>query len=276
MRALRGLHIIRGGAVGADGSPAARLDPAADGDPPTDGRLGTLDIEFSRFDTWYRIDSWWEGTFMERTARGAFRRTIANNRNQVKVLFNHGFEFNEGEKMLGPIEILEERDTSPFMSVALLDAPFARNLAPGLRAGLYGSSFMFEVVRESWNREPEPSESNPEGLPERTIEEVRLFEAGPVTWPANPEATSVLRCGTDWYAAQLAERDEQQHDELVRSFTAFRALHGLRTPDEGPAAPPQQPDPVDPAPGAPPARHSSGMSRARRERELVLMRGVGR
>lgn len=268
MRAMRGLWVIRGGAVRADGSPVARLAARADQAPADDGRLGTLEVDFSRFDTWYEIDSFWEGRFLERTRKGSFKRTIDQRGSQVKILFNHGFDFHIGDKVLGVPEMLEERDDSPHLEAGLLDTSYNRDLAPGLRAGAYGSSFMFEVLAEEWNREPARSSYNPEGLPERTITEVRLFEAGPVTWPANPEATAGLRSGVDWYAEQVQKRDRQRYDELLRSFTAFKALHGL---DASTAVTPDSSAPETPAPGSTPARHVDGVSAAQRMRRLQLL-----
>lgn len=268
MRVMRGLHVIRGG-VGVPAL-AARADDEGQGDGqmPADGRLGTLTVSFSRFDTWYEIDSWWEGRFLERTARGAFRKTIAERGSQVKVLFNHGFDFSVGDKVLGVPEVLEERPESPHLEAGLLDTSYNRDLAPGLRAGAYGSSFMFEVLGELWDREPDKSDHNPDGLPERTITEVRLYEAGPVTWPANPEATAGLRSGMDWYADQVQARDDTRYDDLVRSFTAFRALHGLDTPRRGAAAP-CPPAPDTPAPDQ--GRHVDGVTAAARTRRLALI-----
>ncbi|MFW6091627.1 MAG: HK97 family phage prohead protease, partial [Actinomycetota bacterium] len=240
------------------------------GDAPEDGRLATLEVDFSRFGTWYEIDSFWEGRFLEQIERGAFRKTIAERGDQVKILFNHGFDMYVNDKVLGVPEVLEERKDSPHMEAGLLDTSYNRDLLPGLRAGAYGSSFMFEVLGESWEFEPEASDHNPEGIPERTVNEVRLYEAGPVTWPANPEATAGVRSGVDWYAAQLAERDQDRYDELLRSFTAFRALHGLDTPTG--AVIPDRPGPESPASDAGSDRHVDGAAAARaRARRLQLI-----
>jgi hypothetical protein len=40
---------------------------------------------------------------------------------------------------------------------------------------------------------------NDHGLPERTLQEVRLFELGPCTFPAYADATAGVRSLTDWY-----------------------------------------------------------------------------
>jgi hypothetical protein len=272
MRAMRGLYVIRGGA----GTPTLAARPArangdGDGTDPGDGRLGTLVVDFSRFGTWYEIDSFFEGRFLEQVRRGAFKKTIKENGSNVKVLFNHGFDMFLDNKSLSIPEVLEERE-----EFAHLEGPLFRGtpelIVEGLRAGAYGSSFMFEVLGERWDREPEKSDDNPDGLPERTITEVRLFEAGPVTWPANPEATAGLRCGTDWYADQLQRRDAERYDDLVRTFTAFRALHGLGTPNGGAASQPAS-KPDTPASDLRSDRHVDGPAALRRQR-LAQLRGA--
>ncbi|THJ75815.1 HK97 family phage prohead protease [Candidatus Frankia alpina] len=273
--AIRGLHLIRGGAGPAA---APRLAARAAADEGTDGAaaaetaMPTMTVEFSRFDSWYEIDSWFEGRYLERTVPGAFRKTIGERGDQVKIMFNHGRDFQIGQKLLGVAEVLEERETSPYAEVPLFDTSYNRDLVPGLEAGAYGSSFMFEVLGEHWVYEPEASDYNPEGLPERSVLEVRLYEFGPVTWPANPDATSGLRSGVDWVMGELAETERTRHEQLSRSFAAFRALHGLRTSAPAEAATPTTtPDPQMPAP-ARAGRHVDGKSlAAARGRRLTLM-----
>lgn len=241
---------------------------AAEGDG-----LGVMEVRFSVFDSWYEINSWWEGRFLERTQRGAFSKTIAESGMRTKVLFNHGHDFHIGEKLLGQVESLSEENDSPVGIVPLFDTSYNRDLLPGLRAGAYGSSFMFRVIKEEWNDEPGRSDHNPEGLPERTITEVRLFEFGPVTWPANPDATAGMRClsGTDQYYEQLRQRDPGRV-ELLRS-----RVTSLRTSAPPPAAPSTGPDPeAAPAPtDEPAARHSGGLTpRERRERLHPTLKGA--
>jgi len=265
---MRGLHVIRGGAPGATLTDRpVRAD--GDGTEPADGRIGTLVVDFSRFGTWYEIDSCWEGRFLERVQRGAFRKTMAERGSQVRVMFNHGFDMFLDQKLLSVPEVIEERPES-----AHLEGPLFRGtpelIVEGLRAGAYGSSFMFEVLGETWNREPEKSAANPEALPERTITEVRLLEAGPVTWPANPDATAGLRSGVDWLAEQVAKRDQDRYDEMQRSFAAFRALHGLDTPRRG-AVTQDEPNPGTPASDDTSDRHVEGVSAAARKRRLQLI-----
>lgn len=157
-----------------------------------DGR--TLYGHFAVFDQWTHIRSTWEGEFMERIAPGAFKKTIQENRNGLRVLFQHGQDPQIGSKPIASLRDIGEDATGAYYEAELLDgASYVRDLMPGLRAGVYGASFQFNVLREDWNDEPGVSDHNPTGLPERTLSEVRLHEMGPVTWGAYPEATSGVR-----------------------------------------------------------------------------------
>lgn len=150
---------------------------------------------FARFDEWTEINSVFEGRFMERIAPGAFSKTIAEGREKMRVLFQHGRDFL-GEQVLGKIERLEEDDFGARYEVALYDGipPLLLN---GLRGGDYGASFRFKVMQEDFVRRPERSEFNPEGIPERTITEAQVREFGPVTFPAYEGATAGIRSVTD-------------------------------------------------------------------------------
>lgn len=221
METLRDLDIVR--AVMVRGA-VLRSSDAAEA-----GGLGTLVSRFSPFDTWYEIDSMWEGNFLERTALGAFAKTMAEQRDNVKCLFNHGYDMQIDQKILGTIDDLREDSDSAVGEVGLFDTSYNRDLLPGLQAGAYGSSFRFRVIRDEWNDEPGKSAANPDGIPERTIREVRLFEFGPVTFPANPAATAGVRCMTDDYYERVRSRDPQRVDALLVRARA------IRTPDAGAA-----------------------------------------
>lgn len=179
--------------------------------------IGTLEVRFSQFNTWYEINSFWEGRYLERTVKGAFAKTIKESARNVKALYDHGFDPQIGNKVLGDITSLSEEEDSPLGVVELFDTSYNRDLLPGLRAGVYGSSFRFRVVKDEWNQEPGKSKTNPEGLPERSITEVRLFEFGPVTFPANPASTAGMRSGTDDYYERLRATSPQVQELLART-----------------------------------------------------------
>lgn len=210
-----------------------------------DGAMPVMRGRFSTFDDWYEVDSYIEGHFLESVAPSAFQRTVTEQRSQMKVLYDHGQDPYIGNKVLGPIEELGE---DARYVVPLRDTSYNRDLAPGLKGGDYGSSFRFEVLADEWEHEPKPSKRNPAGIPERTITEARVFEFGPVTFPANPKATVSARSTTDDYYRRA--RDPEGYEALLRSAQSAR----------GASAPPTSPAPV-PAPATPaPARKETPVS----------------
>jgi HK97 family phage prohead protease len=168
---------------------------------------------FAVFDQWTRIASAFEGEFLEKIAPGAFKKTFRENRDGIRVLFQHGRDPIVGDKVLGPVAELREDETGAFYEVPLLDTSYNRDLLPALRSGLYGASFKFRVTKERIVAEPERSEENPDGLPEREIKEMRVFEFGPVTWPAYPSATATVRSLSDRYHG--LELDSAELDDFA-------------------------------------------------------------
>lgn len=224
MEPLRDFDVVR--AQPAATATVLREDPGA--------AMPRMIVRFSRFGEWYEVNSMWEGHFLERVKSGSFKRTIRNNGDQVRVLFNHGHDFSIGDKVLGPSENLREETDSPVGEVPLFDTSYNRDLLPGIRAGVYGSSFRMRVLQDEM-AEPGSSKwedtGNPEwsGLPQRTITEIRLFEYGPVTWPANPGATAGIdgegpRSTTDAYYAELRARQPEFVDALRSRVAAARGV----------------------------------------------------
>jgi hypothetical protein len=200
-----------------------------DGDSPD--VMPILEVRFSPFNAWYEVASFWEGNFMERTVKGAFARTMDNARSApvmpVKMLYDHGHDPSIGNKPLAAVEDLREAKDSAVASGRLFDAAYVRELLPGLEAGVYGSSFRFRVIQDSWNDEPDVSDHNPKGIPERTITEIRLFEQGPVTFPASPTASAGLRSVsmTDAYYESLRNRSPAYVDALSERARGIQGLN---------------------------------------------------
>lgn len=159
---------------------------------------------------------------MERIAPGAFAQSILSHRDQIKVLFQHGQDPQVGDKPLGPLTALREEAEGLVYEVPLLDTSYNRDLKPGLEAGLYGSSFRFSVAAEDFDQRPGRSEHNPDGLPERTVKDLRLFELGPVTFPAYLGATAGVRSMTDAFLAPANDATGELR-RLVDGLDAFLA-----------------------------------------------------
>ena len=253
MDTLRDLDVVR--AVPAQRHP---MELRAAGD---EAAMPVLVVRFSPYNVWYEIDSFWEGRFLERTVRGAFAKTMAESRGSIKMLFDHGYDPTIGNKVLAPIDDLREDADTAVAEGRLFDTSYNRDLLPGLEAGVYGSSFRFRVIQDQWNDEPGASDHNPQGLPERTITECRLFEQGPVTFPASPTASAGVRSQTDAYYERLRSSNPQRYDDLLARARA------IRTPDQAAAQSTVEPGAAnstdEPAPG-----HSRGYTPAQRRAVL--------
>lgn len=179
-----------------------------------DGSNGSMMFgHFSAFNEWYEIDSYWEGTFLESVAPGAYAQTMVDDIAGMRVLYDHGFDPSLGNKPLGPITTLREDDIGAYYEVPLLDTDYNRNFTlPVLQGRLMsgeqvgsqlGASMRFIVLAETWTQKPDPSEYNQLGLPERVITQAQVLEFGPVTFPANASASAGVRSLSDTFIDRL-------------------------------------------------------------------------
>lgn len=180
------------------------------------GEMPTLVGTLAVFNEWTEINSASEGHFLERMDPGAFTKTISESRDSMRVLFQHGKDPTIGDKPLGPIRELEARDGDVAYEVPLLDTSYNRDIAAMLAADppVLGSSFRFKVMRESVDRKPARSAYNPKRLPERTVQEVRMLEFGPVTFPAYAGAKAGLRSLTDRMSSDRAVSERMDLEDL--------------------------------------------------------------
>lgn len=165
-----------------------------------DGR--TLHGHFSVFNQWTEINSRYEGRFLERVAPGAFTEAFADT-SGLRVLYEHGADPSIGNKPIAAPTVLRQDDFGAYYEAEMFDASYSNDLLPALRAGQLGASFRFRVTDEEFDDNPKRSDANPDRLPERTIRSVALYEFGPVTWGAYPEATAGVRSGTDSFMDRL-------------------------------------------------------------------------
>lgn len=224
---------------------------------------------FAPFNQWTLINSW-EGKFRERSVPGAFKRTISQSwdtfrrvgRHSIVVNYNHGFDPQVGGKQLGQIRVLEEREEGPYYEVALLDTEYNRDyIVPAAEDGLLGASFRFAVPKEGdvWEHDTE------DGIPERSLVDVAVFEFGPVDHPAYEAATAGVRSATEfeWWR-NLDEEGRAQYAALIRKAHDL----GTSTPvepaaahDEGSA---EERGTPESEPDSPPAEAPVGRNRKQR------------
>lgn len=213
----------------------------------------TLFGHFTKFDIWTEIDSWFEGRFMERTVGGSFKKTIAENRDRIKVQFDHGYDTYIGSAPLGPIDVLREDPEGPYYEVPLLDTDYNRERMMPLLSGrlmdgtttvsVLGASYRFRVTKEDWVEPTKATATNPDKLPERTIREVSLYEFGPVTFPAQIQATAGVRSVslTDHYL----ERQLARTGQIGRAAQHLSQIAGPAALGTGPANTTEPPSALD-------------------------------
>jgi phage head maturation protease len=207
-----------------DGQEATSLNAIRADNGDGDGR--TLQVQWYVADRWTEIDSWYEGHFMERIELGAASKTISENKANMRILLQHGRDPSLGEKPIAPIDFLEENEFGGFGGGRLFDG-LDPLVVDGLRAGQYGASFRFRTMRDEFVQEPEPSEYNPQGIPERTIKEMAVMEFGPVTWGAYAEASAGVRSITDEMLFGALRDMPKERLESLASF--WRSLETTST-----------------------------------------------
>lgn len=117
------------------------------------------------------------GGFIEIIAPGTF--TNALRVDDVRALFNHDSNYVLGRTKAGTLALTED-ERGLVDEITPPDAPWARDLVASIRRGdIDGQSFQFRTVRDRWETR--------EGKNFRTLLEVRLYDVGPVTFPAYPE-----------------------------------------------------------------------------------------
>lgn len=159
------------------------------------------------FDVWTEIQSW-DGPFLERISPGAADKTLAARSDKIQLMFNHGYDFTLEQTPIGRHTVFTPDKQGVYNEAALV----SRGVYPKIdllvelmsMGAIYGQSFRFSVLGEDWRDEPDPSDHNPKGLPERSITEFRWYESGPVTYPAY-EATSVALRDGEPFAVRTAQ-----------------------------------------------------------------------
>lgn len=168
-----------------------RMTPIGEARLASDEEAGNVMVGYPIvFNSWTEV-SGWEGNFMERIAPTAVAKTLNERGDQVKVLFNHGMDPQIGDKPLGKPKRMVVDATGLWTETPLANTSYNADMRELMNIGaLAGMSFRFSVMKEDIVDEPGISDWNPKGLPERTITELKLYEYGPVTFPAY-EATTV-------------------------------------------------------------------------------------
>lgn len=140
--------------------------------------------------------------FVERIAPGAFRKTLAEKKRDMRMFLNHNSDILLASTRAGTLRLSED-ERGLRAEADLPDTSAGRDLAVLLKRGDVGTmSFGFQTVRDSWSDDGS----------ERTLKEVRLFEVSPITgWPAYPATSAFVR-----HIADELDEPEDVVDATVR------------------------------------------------------------
>jgi len=134
------------------------------------------------------------GWFREKIAAGAFSKSIQQD--DVRALFNHDPNFVLGRNKAGTL-VMREDDKGLWIEVDPPDTQFARDLKISIARGdISQMSFGFEIQKES-RLKGEGGE-----LDLFTLEEVKLWDVSPVTFPFYAQTDVSLHSREAWAIAQ--------------------------------------------------------------------------
>lgn len=186
----------------------------------SDGRnLVGLAVPFNEMT---RIDNWLEGTFDERFAKGAFKRSIGLR--TPKLQFDHGTHPLFGSLPVGEIRKLTETKRGLEVKARVFDAELFAPLREAIAtSAIDGMSIRFRPLKVTVIDAEARDDDGDVEL--RTVTEAELIELGPVTFPAY-EGTEV-----DLRSLDLG-------NEIDRYHLAQALLGGVSLTGDGSGQPP--------------------------------------
>lgn len=182
------------------------VDVRMDGDTPKlITGYGAVFYNASDPGTEYRI---WND-FYERIMPGAFDRALKED--DVRSMFNHDSNQLLGRRAFQDTDSLRLSVDSFGLRYEVdvdMSDPTHANLVPKLVSRkVDGASFMFEVTKRAWIEDERGDGDNKITVDILEIQDVRLWELGPVVFPAYESATSEARSDSDTeLIAELNER----------------------------------------------------------------------
>lgn len=125
-------------------------------------------------------ESYDSGWFVETIKPGAFSRAIKE-KQDVRCLFNHDANNLLGRTDAKTLQLMQDSSGLHF-DCDLPDTQLGKDMRTLVdRGDLSGCSFAFSVTKQSWREE---KDANGDYIVYREIEDVDLYDVGPVTYPA--------------------------------------------------------------------------------------------
>ncbi|OHB65763.1 MAG: hypothetical protein A2Y76_01695 [Planctomycetes bacterium RBG_13_60_9] len=168
----------------------------------TDDGKGKMLVGYAAvFNTVTQIGGGWWG-FREQIAPGCFTDTIKED--DIRGLFNHDSNMILGRNTAKTCS-LKEDSRGLYFEIDVPDTQLGRDLVTSVQRGdISGCSFAFGTTADEWDYTEEDN-------PLRTLKKVRLYDVGPVTYPAY-EATSVSARSLE--AAKASKQAEKPPEKV--------------------------------------------------------------
>lgn len=151
------------------------------------------------------------GGFVEQVAPGAVDKSLADGLD-VLARWNHDDAFLLGRTSSGTLRLSTD-STGLHYEVALPDTTAGRDVAAlAARGDVHQSSFAFQLIEDEWGQ-------TEQGMPLRTLRQIKLVDVAPVNSPAYLDTTSAVR--------SLAGRlnvDPAEVPELIESGVAAQLI----------------------------------------------------
>jgi HK97 family phage prohead protease len=156
---------------------------------------------------------------------GAFTQTLKQNRDQIQVLVNHGMDPRWGLSPVATVRDIDQDSHGLKVAADIIDHPEFDPIVASLKAGaLRAMSIQFETVKEDFS----------DDRTERNLREVKLWEFGPVTFPANAAAVASLHSLTDFVPTLETMWDGAAALRSCSSAGQFRQIAFERSNDSDP------------------------------------------
>lgn len=152
------------------------------------------------------------GGFREIVLPESVTKTLAED--DVRGLFNHDPNQPLGRIGAGTMS-LKATKGGVEMRIDLPDTAAGRTVSEGVKRGdITGGSFGFRTIGEEWlepGAEGRNEDEDGSNVPLRKLTEVRIFDVGPVTYPAYPETEMALR-SLDFWNKVIRPFDDRSED----------------------------------------------------------------
>ena len=151
---------------------------------------------------------------MERVAPGAFDRALSEG-DDVRALFNHDANIVLGRAVAGTMT-LDVTDIGLRYRIQFdgEDPDHVRIRRKVERGDITGSSFGFRVNKETWETRA--------GVEYRWLEDVHLYDVGPVTFPAYKATDVAARGEWEHMLSEYRAHQTQSAEAVERRLSAFR------------------------------------------------------